>query len=210
MGSGSGGPMMEAIKKVNQNNESDPVQLLLSDINPHPDLVKKINARNISNVKYHESSVDATNPQGVPSGLKTMIASFHHMSPGSAKKILLSAQASGNPILIYELAKNNIPFIVWLIFLPISLVLLVLMSIVMTIFVRPFTWQQLLFTIIPIIPIIYAWDGPASLMRTYTFDDIESLLEGNKNENYVWEIGDAKNSKGKKVGYFIKGYSKSN
>ncbi len=95
-------------------------------------------------------------------------------------------------------------------YLPVSLVILTLMSIVMTIFVRPFTWQQLLFTIIPIIPIIYAWDGQASLMRTYTFEDIESLLEGNQNENYVWEIDDAKNAKGKKVGYFIKGYSRNN
>jgi hypothetical protein len=135
-----------------------------------------------------------------------MIASFHHISPPNAKKILASAQDSGSSILIYEIAKNNIPFIIWLLLLPLSLVILMIMALLMTPFVRPLTFSQLFFTyIIPLIPITYAWDGQMSIMRTYTFDDLKTLLPAGESSNYTWSIGDAKNAKGKNAGYFIIG-----
>lgn len=139
-----------------------------------------------------------------------MIASFHHMNPMVAKKILNSAQANREPILIFELAKNNIPTLAWWLFLPISLIILVLMSAVMTLFVRPLTLKQILFTyFIPIIPLTYAWDGQASLMRTYTFDDVKNLIGETGKEDYHWEIDDAKKANGKKLGYYIIGYPKN-
>ena len=169
LGSGSGGAMFDVIKKVNEGEKDQPLELLLSDYYPNADVVGKINKQQIPHVKYHESSMDATNIGEAPEGLKTMIASFHHMAPEKAKQILLSAQENKQPILIYEVAKNNIPTLLWWIFLPISLVILIVMSLVMTLFVRPLSLSQLLFTyIIPIIPIIYAWDGQASLMQMPT------------------------------------------
>ena len=51
------------------------------------------------------------------------------------------------------------------------------MVLFMTPWVRPLSWQQLLFTyLIPIIPLCYAWDGQASIMRIYTFDDIQNFF----------------------------------
>ena len=77
----------------------------------------------------------------------------------------------------------------------------------MTLFVRPLTFTQLLFTyFIPIIPIIYAWDGQASLMRTYSFKDLEGIIEELDNNNYSWEISDALKNNGKKAGYYVFGY----
>ena len=77
----------------------------------------------------------------------------------------------------------------------------------MTPFVRPLTFSQLFFTyIIPIIPIIYAWDGQASLMRTYSFKDLESIIEELDNNKYSWEIDDALKKSGKKAGYYVFGY----
>jgi len=119
---------------------------------------------------------------------------------------LHSAQEKRDPILIFELAKNNIPFVVWLILLPLSLSIIIFMSIVMTFFVRPLSFKQVFFAfVIPIIPLIYAWDGQASLMRTYTFEDIELLLKDIKDNSYVWTIKEAEKSNGKKLGYYIKG-----
>jgi hypothetical protein len=210
MGSGSGGPMFEVIKKLNDSDEKEEVNLVLSDYHPNPTIVDNTNQQNIPNVKYHENSLDATNIGDTPEGLKTMIASFHHMDPEKAKKILKSAESNRQPILIYEIAKNNVPTLLWWILLPISLVILIVMSMVMTLFVRPLSLFQLLFTyVIPIIPIIYAWDGQASLMRTYTFDDVESLLGKKRDVGYQWFIGDAKKANGKKMGYYIMGYPKN-
>ena len=139
-----------------------------------------------------------------------MIASFHHMTPEGARSILSTAQQSAQPILIYELAKNNVPFLLWCLLLPLSLTILVVMSLVMTPFVRKLTVSQILFTyLIPIIPLAYAGDGQASLMRTYTFKDIDELLKGvPPSSQYQWDMGEATKPNGKKAGYFLMGYPK--
>ncbi|PRX56467.1 hypothetical protein [Flagellimonas meridianipacifica] len=207
LGSGSGGPMIETIWKINEERQDSQVNLLLTDLYPNTKTIADINALNLSNVSYHPESLDAQKMDTAPEGLKTMIASFHHMRPSIAKQILDKAEHSGEPLLIYEIAKNNVPILIWWILLPISLIILVIMSLCMTLFVRPLRAKQLLFTyLIPLIPIIYAWDGQASLMRTYTFKDVEELLGERKNEKYVWEISDAKKRNGKNAGYYILGY----
>ena len=60
----------------------------------------------------HPEEVDANRLELAPKGLKTMIASFHHMPPASARAILHSASENSQPILIYEIAKKKIPFLV--------------------------------------------------------------------------------------------------
>ena len=208
LGSGSGGPMIDTIEKINKSTSLDgPIHLLLTDKYPNKKIIKNINELKIPFVKYYGGSFDALSIEEAPKGLKTMIASFHHIKPSFAKQILDSAEQSKEPILIYEIAKNNIPVIIWWILLPISLVILIIISLIMTLFVRPLSFAQLFFTyIIPIIPIVYAWDGQASLMRTYTFEDIESIIRELDNKNYSWEISDARKSNGKKVGYYVFGY----
>jgi hypothetical protein len=207
LGSGSGGPMPDVIREVNAHSVGKPVELLLTDLHPNPKLVREINGNNWPHVSYHDQSVDATHIGEAPDGLKTMIASFHHMSPQTAGKILQSAQDNREPILIYEIAKNNVPVLLWYLLLPVSLFILVLMTLVMTPFVRPVSLGQIVFTyFIPVIPLVYAWDGQASLMRTYTFSDIEELLADVKSDSYEWKIGDAKKPNGKSAGYYLMGY----
>lgn len=207
IGSGSGGAMINTISKINNSSQLS-IQLLLTDKYPDPKVVANINSQNIPNVSYQSESLNAKNIEDAPSGLKTMIASFHHMSPTIAKEILNSAEKSKETFLVYEIAKNNIPVIAWWLLLPISLTILILMSLVMTPFVKPLRFSQLFFTyIIPVIPLLYAWDGQASLMRTYTFKDIDELIGENKNVDYIWKIAEAKNRNGKTAGYYIFGKS---
>lgn len=206
IGSGSGGPMPDAVSELNEKDKNAPLNLLLTDLHPNPEFVKQVNNRGEDYLKYQEAPFDATNFKNAPEGLKTMVNSFHHLSPDKAKTVLESAQENKQPILIYEMAKNNIPTLVWWLTLPLGLTILIIMSLVMTFFVRPLKWQQLLFTfLIPVIPIFYAWDGQASNMRMYAFKDVERLLEDFRNESYSWEIADAKNEKGQTKGYYILG-----
>ena len=192
LGSGSGGAMPFCLEKINEGNQENPLQLLLSDLHPNKKVVERINNDENHRITYVENSVNATDFKDVPSGLKTMVGSFHHMSPDIARSILISAEENGQPFMVYELAKNTIPTLVWWLFLPLSLLILIIMSLVMTFFVRPLTFSQLFFTfIIPIIPILYAWDGQASLMRTYTFDDVKTLIGNKENVDYEWEVKDA-------------------
>jgi len=131
------------------------------------------------------------------------------MPPEAAKNILKSAVENRQPLLIYEMAENKIPLLIWILLLPISLVIIMLMTWFMTPFVKPLTWQQLVFTyLIPIIPICYAWDGQASLVRMYTFNDIDELLKGMETPDFYWEKGFAKKGSGKKIGTYLVGYPK--
>ncbi len=206
LGSGSGGAMPEVIRQINENTEAAPLQLILSDLHPHPDIVARFNKDESKNISYHPDSVDATRLKDVPQGLKTMMNSFHHMPPDKARDILRSAQEKREPLLIYEMAENNIPTLVWWLFLPLSLAILIVMTLFMTPFVRPLSWQQVVFTyLIPVIPILYAWDGQASMVRMYTFKDVEELLKDIKQDDYSWEMGQAKKENGKKQGYYVLG-----
>ncbi len=210
LGSGSGGPMPEVVKTINEAHSQHQIQLILTDLHPNADKIRMLNADPESYITYHKDPVNAANLSKAPKGLKTMIASFHHMKPSIAKRILQSASESKSPILIYEIAKNNIPFVIWLLLLPISLSILVLMALVMTPFSKNLTFTQLFFTyIIPIIPLAYAWDGQASLMRTYTFEDIQMLLSDLDTSNFTWQMDDAKKANGKKLGYYVLGYPKT-
>lgn len=206
LGSGSGGPMLLVLDQLNAKGPEHSKKLLLTDLYPPPGVVSEINGRDLEHIHYHEDPVDATHLETAPKGLRTMIASFHHMPPKAARAILRSSARSKQPILIYEIAKNNIPFLVWLLFLPVSLLILMLMTWFMTPFVRPLRFSQLLFTyLIPLIPIVYAWDGQASLMRTYSFKDIEILLEKVQSPNYHWKVAEARKSNQKALGFYIMG-----
>ena len=194
------------LEMINKQNEENPIRLMLSDLHPNKNVVQRINKDENELISYVEHSVNATNFKDMPHGLKTMVGSFHHMPTDVARSILKSAEDNKQPFLVYELAKNNIPTLVWWLFLPLSLLILIVMSLIMTFFVRPLTFSQLFFTfIIPVIPILYAWDGQASLMRTYTFDDVQVLLGDTERSDYHWEVKDALNDKGKVQGYFIIG-----
>lgn len=209
LGAGSGGPMMKAVEKINKKHpQGKDISLLLTDKYPDAATVQQINNLNKPHIKYASYSVDAAELENTPVGLKTMVASFHHMPPAAAQRILASAEKNNESILIYEILENNIPVIIWALLLPISLSILVVMAMFLTPFVRPLNFSQLFFTyIIPLIPIVYAWDGQASIMRTYTFQDITGLMGQSSNKHYKWEIAPAQKSNGKKAGYYIFGYS---
>ena len=206
LGSGSGGIMPDVVETINKDLQTDKINLILTDLYPNSDQISKWNNRADSQVKYHSDAVDATRLDLAPSGLKTMINCFHHMPPNSARKILETASRKGEPILIYEMGENNIPLIIWWIMLPISLFILMLMVLFMTPFVRPFSWQQILFTyLIPVIPICYAWDGQASLPRMYTLNDLEVLLKDLNTQQYKWSKGRAYKRNKKKLGTYLIG-----
>lgn len=206
LGSGSGGAMPEVLDSLHAIKGLENVELVMTDLFPNDKMLKKFNQNTEDKISYSQTSVDATNIATAPEGLKTMVNCFHHMPPKKAKEILASAQRTNQALLIYEMGENNIPLLIWWLLLPISLVILIIMVLFMTPFVKPLTWRQIVFTyLIPIIPICYAWDGQASLPRMYTLKDLDVLLEGLGSDNYTWKKGHAKKENGKKSGTFLLG-----
>jgi len=206
LGSGSGGAMPEVLHSLHALEGLEEVTLTLTDLFPNSTMLKKFNTDTYDKISYHEASVDATNFETAPNGLKTMVNCFHHMPPKKARAILESAQRTKQPLLIYEMGDNNIPLLIWWLLLPISLIILIIMVLFMTPFVKPLTWRQIVFTyLIPVIPICYAWDGQASLPRMYTLKDLDQLLEGLGSGSFAWQKGHAVKKNGKKQGIFLLG-----
>lgn len=204
LGSGSGGIMPAVMKALNTEDQT-PYQLLLTDLHPSTDYQAMVAQQDNPHIQYQATPLDATQLQTAPKGLKTMICSFHHLPPEAARSVLHSAQDHRQPLLIYEISENKIPTLIWWLLLPLSLVLTSITALLFTPFVRSLTWQQLVFTyLIPVVPLLYAWDGQASYVRTYTTADLHQLI-GPAVEGYTWTITTAANNKGRAVGYSIMG-----
>lgn len=186
--SGSGGPMPNVLKSLNNEHGFENLNLTLTDLYPNTVVAKSINTPD-SNVWYKTDPVDATHVDHSLVGLRTMISSFHHMKPASAKQILKSAFYNKQPICIFEISDNSYPRFLWWATIPVNIIT----CLVVTPMVRPLTWYQLVFTyLIPIIPIFFAWDGAVSNARTYTINDLNMLLEDLQSPDYKWESGTLK------------------
>lgn len=187
--SGSGGPMPEVLHILQNKYDRKELKVTLTDLYPDIKTAKAMNRNNGNHITYLTTPVDATALENVDSqmsGFRTMIGSFHHFAPKQARKILSSAQAANEPILIFEISDNSLPIGLWWIAIPINF----LMTFFITPMVRPMTWQQLFFTyIIPIIPIVFAWDGAVSNARTYTLEDLDEIVGSIESTNYRWEKG---------------------
>ena len=206
LGSGGGGSMPEVIERMRQGDEGTDLTLTLTDKYPNAEAVSTFNDSARPHIRYLETSVDATDVQSAPAGIKTMVNCFHHMRPDEARSILQSAFDRREPILIYEMGGDKLaPFPLWLLTLPIGLSIVAFLALIKSALVRPFTFRQFFFTyVIPLVPIFYAWDGQASMPRIYRFEDLDELLEGLHAEDYTWEKGYGDN-KGRKAGSYLMG-----
>lgn len=206
MGSGAGGIMPEVLAALRSGD--DPIldaTITLSDRFPNAAALEQFNAGTVPGMRYRSEPLDATRLHDVPPGMKTMVNSFHHLPPEVARSVLTSAYQARTPILIFELADNRLPFWLWLLTLPLGLTLVGLIAAVLTLRVRPLTARQLLLTfVLPIIPILYAWDGQASYPRIYGEADLKTLTEG-LDEDYTWTIGAGETSAGKRAGLYLLG-----
>lgn len=203
LGSGAGGVMPDVIEEVRADPATAGARLTMTDLYPNLDAVERLEG---GHVTYVREPVDATDLANAPPGLKTMVNCFHHMRPDQARAILASAQASKQPLLVYEMGENELPFWLWVLLLPIALPIVYLSCFLLTLRVRPLTPRQLFFTyVIPLVPLCYAWDGQASMPRLYTFEDLDELLEGLPTDGYRWEKGHAKTESGRALGTYLLG-----
>lgn len=64
-------------------------------------------------------------------------------------------------------------------------------------FVKPLKWSRLFFTyIIPLVPIMIAWDGIVALFKIRSPEKIKILAESNLPKNWIWTSGKSQNNRG--------------
>lgn len=188
--SGAGGPMREVMSLLRRERGLENVELTLSDLYPNKMAAADINSASYPGIRYKLEPVDATDVDLSLGGVRTMICSMHHMRPEVAQKILQDAAKKKQPLCVFEISDNALPIFGWWLAFPVGFFVVLIVSSM----IRPMTWRQLVFTyLIPILPLLIAWDGSVSNARTYTKADLETLLGGVKADGYTWEVGSVKN-----------------
>ncbi|KTC79093.1 hypothetical protein [Legionella cherrii] len=162
-------------------NKGYPIHLVLTDKFPHQTKAQLVNNES-SEVNYLIKSVDATDlPQDLK-GLRTLFASLHHFKPKQVQAILQNAVDNNQPIAALEFTERN-----WLrVFLMFPGTLHLLLA---TPFIKPFSLSRFFWTyVIPVVPMIYFWDGLVSNLRTYSERDLRMIISKLKNNNFDWDI----------------------
>ena len=182
--SGAGGPWQGlhpilAAKGLN-------VSVRLTDKYPNAGALGQLNRLANQSIHYHAQAVDATRvPEELP-GFRTMFSAFHHFRPEEARAVLADAVRKRQGIGVFEGTYNSVWG--WLVML-----LVPVMVLLTTPFIRPFRWSRLLWTyLIPVVPLVSLFDGLVSSLRTYSVPELRELTEMLGAKNFQWEIGEVK------------------
>jgi len=183
--SGGMGPWKNLQKQLEK--EGVVVNIQLTDKYPNLDSIKRISDLSNLRIRYIPDSIDATNVPGQLEGMRTIFEGFHHFKPEQARQILMDAQEKGKSIGVFDASLIPPYGIILLVLSPIITLLTYLFA---TPFIRPFSLSRLFWTyILPIVPLATCWDGIVSLLRVYSVEELNSLVDPFRNTKYVWETG---------------------
>ncbi len=193
--SGGGGGLTKIASHLKKENPS--LKVILSDFYPNLEAFNRTKSQAPVTFDFITESVDAMAVPASLKGLRTQFLSFHHFKPEQAKAILQNAVNNRQPIAIFEGQQRNIKSMIPMLLSPLSVLFT-------TPFIKPFKIDRIIFTyLIPILPLFIMWDGVISVLRTYTVEELNSMiLELNHHDQFNWEVGIAK-GKPMEVGYLL-------
>ncbi len=179
--SGGGGPVAHVRKGLAEAGCDVP--FTMSDLYPNPQAFAHVRTLAGGGVDFIAEPVDATAVPERLSGFRTLFTSFHHFAPRYAAGILRDAVEHRRGIGIFEITER-VPASFLIAFANVFLVLL------LAPFMRPFRWSRLFWTYLPpVAPLLVWWDGCASILRSYTVDELRAMVDGLPPNDYVWQIG---------------------
>lgn len=184
--SGAGGPMVEVWSSLRKTAGWENLGLVLTDLYPNHLVARFLAARRKEGLQYWGEPVDARRVPAGLNGVRTLIFSLHHLAPPEVAQVLADAKASGQPILVVEVAESRLPLWAWWLTLPFGF----LLALLLTPLVRPLSLRQLFFTYgLPLLPLCLAWDGAASNLRSYGEAELRAILAELQGESWSWKIG---------------------
>lgn len=184
LASGGGGGLIWLNNELRKNNPD--LKILLTDYFPNIPAFEHTQ-KQANNFDFVKTSVDARNVPENLKGIRTQFLSFHHFKPKDAQQILQNAIDTNSSIAIFEGQERSFQSIMAMIFSPFTVL-------VTAPFIRPFHIGRIIFTyLIPIVPVLILWDGVVSSLRTYSVEEMNTLVSNlNNKENFNWEVGRVK------------------
>ena len=182
--SGAAGPWLWLQPVLAERGVS--VSVCLTDKYPNLEVFRESSGLTHQSISYHPSSVDAMRVPEELIGFRTMFSAFHHFRPEQARAVLADAAQKRHNIAVFEGTQRSVLALLQMLLVP-------LMVLLMTPFIRPFRWSRLLWTYpLPVLPLIALFDGLVSCLRTYSIEDLRDLTARLGGNEYRWEIGAAK------------------
>ncbi len=174
------------------------VSVVLTDKFPNEPAFKRATRESPGTVTTVNTPVEATDVPPELDGFRTMFTSFHHFREETARAILAHAAERRRGIGVFEYTERTflirgptllaMPVFIWL----------------ATPFIRPFTWQRVLWTnLVPVVPLLAFWDGLVSCLRTYSPVELLALTPDPGPEGYRWEAGRLRSFGGCRVTYLL-------
>jgi hypothetical protein len=183
LASGATGPILHILRELKEL-QGAPSQITLTDLFPTKSGIEKVNALQDPSVRYLQDPVDATNVPKELTGLRTIFGAFHHLTPELGKRVLQDAFNQRRPLAVFEISARKAPLFALGLTMPV-------MVLFITPLIRPVRASQLLFTyLLPILPLLIAWDGLVSVLRTYTPEELREMTRDLVADDYHWEIGE--------------------
>ncbi|ALI98196.1 hypothetical protein [Rufibacter tibetensis] len=195
--SGAGGGIQQVWREL-EKQMGQSVTITLTDKFPNLEAYQYLAHQSNGALRFEERSVDATAVPPFMPGFRTVFSAFHHFRPQTATAILADAVRQNQGIGVFEGAGKRWHelLLVWFVFPWIILLI--------TPFIRPFTWSRLFFTyLVPLIPLGTIWDGTVSLLRLYTPEHLQKMVSTLNAPHYTWHIGRAKHWSGTNVIYLV-------
>lgn len=182
LGSGTSGPL-PLVQRQLETQEHYPVTITLTDKFPNIQALRAVAAPSQGKVRCVEAPVDALDVPSELVGFRTMFVSFHHFPREAARRILADAVRKREGIGVFEYTEPSLAWFIAVLLLPLYTWLTVP-------FMRPVSWERLLWTYVLPLPILFTmWDGIVSCLRTYSPRELRELVGSIECKDYAWEIG---------------------
>lgn len=194
LASGGGGGWKKL--HVHLKSEMPGVKVLLTDYYPNIPAFEKLQKMAPEVLSFERNQVNALDVPTHLKGMRTQFLSLHHFRPEQVRTIFQNAVNAGQPIACFEAQQRSVGDFIKFFFSPINVLLV-------TPFIKPFSLGRILLTyIIPLVPLFVWWDGLVSVLRTYSKNELETIINQLEDNDFNWKIDSVKN-KGVSIYYVL-------
>lgn len=179
---GAGGPLLDIAHLLDEMGFA--VEISVTDRYPNVTAFRELESRSNGLIKARYESTNAVDVPSDLKGLRTVFTALHHFKPNQARLVLADAVLKRAPIAVFEPLERSLRM----------MLLIGLGSLIRGFTHTPrigtLTFARVVLTyVLPLAPMLFAWDGIVSVFRTYTPEELLQLAAGLDAQGYVWEAG---------------------
>lgn len=181
--SGGGGPLL-AVQRVLKTEMNFETAVTLTDLYPNAAAFEHAESSSGGKVRSHSEPVSALDVPAHLTGVRTLFTAFHHFRPDEATRILMDARVKRRAITIFEPFERSL----------VMACLLGIAGILCGLFFTPKLGRMSLSRfaltyLAPVAPMVTAWDGVVSALRSYTVSELLELASHAGDCDFIWEAG---------------------